>query len=82
MSNRKIVDKADAWLARYYIIEACDNLKRFARFIRPVAPDLAKEMRQEARNLQPLSQKAGCLLRSVPDDPSPFPMLPAHHQTT
>ena len=82
MKNRKITDKHDAWMARFCIIEAADNMKSFARFVRPVAPDLAKEMRQAARNLQPLLQKAGYLLRSVPDAPSPFPMLPAHHQTT
>lgn len=77
MNNHRIVDKSDAWLARFYIIEAADNMKRFARFIKPVAPDLAREMRQEARNLKPLIQKAGCLLASVPDMPCPFDMLPA-----
>lgn len=75
-NNRKIVDKADAWMARFCIIEAADNMKRFARFIKPIAPDLAREMRQEASKLSPLIQKAGCLLASVPDAPCPFDMLP------
>ena len=80
--TKEWIDKIDAHVVRCILRTSVHDLRRYARRIAPVAPDLGKEMRAEAKRIGQLLKDVDRLEKSLPGMPCPFPMLPAHHQTT
>lgn len=70
--------KIDAYFAHLSLHDASKYLRISAHWIQAVAPDLACQMRREARKISLLLKDAERLRAVLPNEPCLYDMLPPH----